>query len=193
MYSSMKKVLETMLPSCTNNGPSRSNIRVDSRSPGKPPANCSKFAASKYRVVNAARFSASAINGFRKNVFGSDVYSSSTGSALQHLDSRRHLSACLGPGLARGGAFVDAAQPLHDARRLRVVAVIRLRQRQRIAEIETVDVAERIGVAGNPLETPEMPLEGERRELHAAFRFGKFLRREFVEHCLAPCDAPRLE
>src|SRR5258708_24410615 len=113
--------------------------------------------------------------------------------ALQDFDARRHLSAPLGPRLACGGTFVDLPQPLHDMRRLHVVAVIRLRQGQRVSQIEAVDVAERIAVAGYPFEAAWMPIQRYRGEQYAAFRFRQLLGGEFVEHGLAPRYAPRFE
>jgi hypothetical protein len=54
----------------------------------------------EYRIANCACFSASTINGFKKNVFGSDVYWSSTRIALQRFGSRSHLSAAFRPSLS---------------------------------------------------------------------------------------------
>src|SRR5258708_11232201 len=112
--------------------------------------------------------------------------------ALQDFDARRHLSAPLGPRLACGGTFVDLPQPLHDMRRLHVVAVIRLRQGQRGSQIEAGDVAERIAVAGYAFEAAEMPLQRYPAEQYAAFRFRQPLVRELVERGRARRYAPRV-
>ena len=73
-----------------------------------------------------------------------------------------------GPAGLGGGTRIDRAQPAQDVGSELVVGQRRLRQRQRIREIEAVDVGQAVLVAGEPRALGEFLLEHADAERHAA-------------------------